>query len=57
MIEIPPAATCPRAVNMNKEVGEGNTSAPCKPITDEEFKYQINGGRFGNAKKLHDHGF
>ena len=57
VIEIPPDTTFPREVNMNKGMGGGNTTAPSKPVTGEQFKLQINGGRFGTAKNLHDHGF
>ena len=57
MIEIPPAATCPRAVSMNKWMGAGKKPAPRKHVTDERFRLQINRGRFGTGKKLHYHGF
>ena len=57
VIELPPAVTYPRAVNMNKGMGAGKTPAPRKHVTDERFRLQINGGRFGTGKNLHYHGF
>ena len=42
---------------MNKGTGKGKIPAPHKPVTYEQFKLQINGGSFGTAKKLHNHGF
>ena len=57
VIELPPDSTRPGSVKMNKGVGEGKTPAPRNPVTYEQFKLQINGGSFGTAKKLHNHGF
>ena len=57
VIELPPAATWPRVVNINKGTGEGKKPSPRKPVTDEKIKLKINGGHFGTAKKLQDHGF
>ena len=57
VIELHPTATFPRAVKMNKGLRKGKTPEPCKHVTDEKFRLKINGGSFGNMKKLHDHGF
>ena len=54
-ITLPPAATSPRATKMNK--GMGKDKKPKVPVTHAQFKMQINGGRFGTGKQLHDHGF
>ena len=42
---------------MNKGAEEGKKPVPHKYVTDEPFKLQINGGRFGTANMLHGHGF
>ena len=57
VIEIPPDTTFPREVNMNKGAEEGKKPVQHKHVTDEQFKLQINGGRFGTANMLHGHGF
>ena len=56
-IDLPPTATFPISVKINKGMGEVKTPAPRKLVTDEQFRLQINGGRFCTAKKLHDHIF
>ena len=56
LIELPHSITCPRSVKMNKGMGGFKTPSPSKPVTDEQFKLQINGESFVAAKKLHNHG-
>ena len=57
-VTLPPTANSPRAMKMNK--GKGKSKKPLMPVTDAQvaqFQLQINGGRFGRGKKLHDHCF
>ena len=45
---------------MKTKKGKGKAKKPLVPVIDaqvDQFQLQINGGRFGRGKKLHDHGF
>ena len=57
-VTLPPNKTSPRAMKTKK--GKGKAKKPLVPVTDaqvDQFQLQINEGRFGRGKKLHDHGF
>ena len=53
-INLPTPATAPRTQVMNKGKGKKRVY---KSITPKQYELQLNGGRGGNKKKLHDHGF
>jgi len=52
-IVLPPDARSPRVV---KQITGTKEKKKHKPITPEQFKAVINGGRGGDAPKLHNHG-